>query len=420
MVKWSPSAMGMKHRRSTWTLLKLYPPFLERECRIPRESKEASTELDDTDSARRKKRKITSTVGDTTIQHPEERFAEIRDTEDYQWWEDGFEEEGETDRTEGKKETELLWRLERCKTYYALGKPDEKPDTTDPYLSHELYLPYSLTPKARNFTFTDPERGYEASALPRRPRSPVRTLLPGKFDLSVAYEERNKKRRVTETKERLREAKDRISQSIKQLPFDQPDMDLLISSLVVQAICEEVTMTLMNVRIDTDIHAFVNAAVVWALRDMDVFEHETILVEEEFLLLSHFRFANFERELEVSNILMTSGSRRMLLSAFRAPFSRSNWATLHRHLPWSYVCPSHEKGHTKFYPNIHERINEALPKEEGAAVGSYVPDLTCYHFGDVSDKSHVAYKRKSKFAVQVPTTAQIIRAMLTELENFVG
>lgn len=110
----------------------------------------------------------------------------------------------------------------------------------------------------------------------------------------------------------------------------------------------------------------------------------------------------------------------MFLSAFRVPFSRSNWETLHRQLSWSYVCPSHEKGHTKFYPNIHERINEMLPPREDAVnVSPYVSDLTCYHFGHVTDKSHVAYRRKSKFVSKIPTTAQIVRTLLTELANVV-
>lgn len=118
--------------------------------------------------------------------------------------------------------------------------------------------------------------------------------MPGKFDLSAAYEDWDNRRRITETRERLRESKERISQSIERLPFDWSDGDLLISYVVLQAVCEEVTLTLMNVRIDADVHALVNVAAVWALREMGIFGHE-LLADEEFALLSDFGLANWRR-----------------------------------------------------------------------------------------------------------------------------
>lgn len=114
------------------------------------------------------------------------------------------------------------------------------------------------------------------------------------FDLATAYEDWDKRRRITETREQLRESKKRISQSIERLPFDWSDGDLLISYVVLQAVCEEVTLTLMNVRIDTDVHALVNVAAVSAMREMGIFGHE-LLVDEEFALLTDFGLANWRR-----------------------------------------------------------------------------------------------------------------------------
>ncbi|XP_033331881.2 uncharacterized protein LOC117223622 isoform X1 [Megalopta genalis] len=252
-------------------------------------------------------------------------------------------------------------------------------------------------------------------------KAPRRTLLPGKFDLPGAFEERDRIHRISETREQLREAKMRIARSLQRLPFDPTNVDQVVVTLVLETVCEEVTLLLMDVRIDTDVRTFANAALFWALRDVDIAGIE-VLLEEEFLLMNRYRFANIELVdgLEVGHILKSNGTRKMLLGAIHAPFSRSNWATLHRRLPWPYVCPSHEKGHPKYYPNVRERIDETSSKGEdrvAAARSSCASDLTCYHFEDVSNNADVAYKRKSKFAAAATaaTPPQIVRALLVDM-----
>lgn len=110
-----------------------------------------------------------------------------------------------------------------------------------------------------------------------------REILPGKFDLEAAYKEWKKQRQATETRKYLRESKDRISQSMKQLPTDQMDGDGLISTVVLQMILEQVTLTLIGTKIGGNIHTFVNIAMAWALYEQDIFNSNMLTTEESRL-----------------------------------------------------------------------------------------------------------------------------------------
>lgn len=90
--------------------------------------------------------------------------------------------------------------------------------------------------------------------------------------------------------------------------------------------------------------------------------------------------------------------RKVLLGVYRPPFNRNIDTTLHRRLPWPYVSPSHERGHTKFYPNVRERIVEQISKTPQTDQTSiYIPHARCPHVRNVTDESDVAYRRKSKY-----------------------
>ncbi|XP_076623113.1 uncharacterized protein LOC143342777 [Colletes latitarsis] len=239
----------------------------------------------------------------------EESFAEITDgelydaferyDEDYQRWEDDFE-ENETGNGLRNGKTGFLWSLERCESYAFLSEHDEEPDTTDPYLSHKLHIPYNRTLRPRYFASAGKDVEYGPNSLPRRPRSPIRKILPGKFDLKSAYEEWSRERRIMENRQCLRESKERVSLSLRRLPVDQTDRCAVISSVVLQAVCEEVTLTLMDTKIDTDIHTFVNIAVIWALSELELFTHDTLI--EHFTLPKDFeapdRKSTFQTQLQ--------------------------------------------------------------------------------------------------------------------------
>ncbi|XP_078051618.1 uncharacterized protein LOC144477752, partial [Augochlora pura] len=122
---------------------------------------------------------------------------------------------------------------------------------------------------------------------------PRRTLLPGKFDLRAAMKERDQLHRISETKEQLMEAKERIANSLQQLPFDPSNIDQVVAALVLETVCEEVTLLMMDVRITTDVRTFANAALFWALRDINIVGID-VLLEEEYLLMNRYRFANVE------------------------------------------------------------------------------------------------------------------------------
>lgn len=75
------------------------------------------------------------------------------------------------------------------------------------------------------------------------------------------------------------------------------------------------------------------------------------------------------------------------------PFSSSIHTTLHPRLPWAYIGPSHQQGHAKFYPNTIERIGEILGDKPDFD-STYISDVICFHFMDVSEESYIAYRRK--------------------------
>lgn len=103
-------------------------------------------------------------------------------------------------------------------------------------------------------------------------------------------------------------------------------------------------------------------------------------------------------EQDIIDVMGTGGMRKILMGAYRPPFSRNLFTNFHRRLPWPSVSPSHARGHPKFYPNVRERIDEKISKgsEQVPSKLTHVPNLTCFHLREVLDKSYVAYRRKSK------------------------
>ncbi|XP_076386047.1 uncharacterized protein LOC143264132 isoform X2 [Megachile rotundata] len=305
--------------------------------------------------------------------------------------------ESETDRTEQKEDTRS-WLLSQCESFSSLSENEEEPNTTDPYLSHQLYLPYYKIQRPRHFQSTSGGEESKPIRLPRRPRSPIRQILPGKFDLKTAYQQWDRKRRVTERRKYLEESKERISQSIRRLSDQGIDEHTLISSVVLQAVCEQVTLAMSDVKIDINIQTFVNIAVIWALSDMEIFDYD--LYFDKNVQPENSRFFNWKQQ-DIIDVMGSGGMRKILLGVYRVPFSCNIITSLHRRLPWPYVSPSHERGHTKFYPHVRERIDEKIARDTEED-HTHVPDLNCFHLKEVLDKSYVAYRRKSKsFVVRI-------------------
>lgn len=73
-------------------------------------------------------------------------------------------------------------------------------------------------------------------------------------------------------------SKKRTSRPLQQLSENQ--LQGTISSVVLRAIYEQVTLTLMDVKIDTDIHTFVNVAVIWALSELELFNRDMLSDEQ--------------------------------------------------------------------------------------------------------------------------------------------
>jgi len=64
----------------------------------------------------------------------------------------------------------------------------------------------------------------------------------------------------------------------------------------------------------------------------------------------------------------------------------SKFGQLHRCLPWRLVGAAHQRGAVNFYPTARQRINEIVPEQLEYRETSYVPDVTCFHFGELLHK----------------------------------
>ncbi|CAD1473524.1 unnamed protein product [Heterotrigona itama] len=220
-----------------------------------------------------------------------------------------------------------------------------------------------------------------------------RKILPGRFNLKAAFKER--------TRRRNGESKECSSQLARQPTENQLSGE--ISSLVVRAVEEQATLTLMDVGIDTDVHTFVNIAVIWALSELDFFNRDTL--SDEQLQRRGLTSSGLPEDLTSCDYTRTfpfpfplrSGRerRKVLMGVYRSPFSHNVHKTLHRRLPWAYVSPSHERGHMKFYPNVRERIDEIVSKTI-ASDPTYNSDVKCFHLSDISDKCYLAYRRTTR------------------------
>lgn len=112
------------------------------------------------------------------------------------------------------------------------------------------------------------------------PLKHCREILPDKFNLKAAFEKWSNDRNLCEMKTLLDESKKRISLSLVQACEEQANRDAFIICMVLQAICEEVTLTLADVKIDSNVHTFVNIAVIWALSEMNIVNYDNLCTEQ--------------------------------------------------------------------------------------------------------------------------------------------
>lgn len=96
-------------------------------------------------------------------------------------------------------------------------------------------------------------------------------------------------------------------------------------------------------------------------------------------------------------VVACSKLRRDLFEVHRPKFGLHILTHFHRCLPWTLVGPAHQRGITKFYPNVRERIDEKLSDLNTAQYvkSAYVPDVTCFHFREAPDKGLMWFTRES-------------------------
>ncbi|TGZ52585.1 hypothetical protein DBV15_10513 [Temnothorax longispinosus] len=246
-------------------------------------------------------------------------------------------------------------------------------------------LPYNRMPKPRLFYANDEDA--ECIILPKRPSSPVRHILPGKFDLHAKTEELLKRRGIAKAGRYLWEFKDRISQSVKQIWDAGVDLDLVICMLVLQALCENVILTMADTDTGIDVHTFVNMAVSWTLVDLQILD--PTMDEQERAMFAEMEF-DIDRRPTSREMVVFSKLRRALFEVHRPKFDPHVSMHLHRSLPWSLVSPAHQTGVVKFYPNVRERIGEMVPDSSQYVKSVYVPDVTCFHFREMLEQAYMA------------------------------
>ncbi|XP_018308342.1 uncharacterized protein [Mycetomoellerius zeteki] len=250
---------------------------------------------------------------------------------------------------------------------------------TDPLLAHELFLPYNRMPRPRLFCANDvdAECAETAIVLPKRPPSPIRHILPGRFDLRASTKELLKRRSITKARRYLWEFKDRILQSAKQVWNADVDLDLVICTLVLHAMCENVIWTMAGIGIDA--HTFINMAISWILIDLQILD-PIMLSEQERIMFTEFELLDIDERSTSHEMVVSSKLRRTLFEVHRPKFDPHVSIHLHRSLPWTLVSPAHQTDVIKFYPNVRERIDEKLSDTSEYVKSIYIPDVTCSHF----------------------------------------
>lgn len=222
----------------------------------------------------------------------------------------------------------------------------------------------------------------------------------------------------------LDKSKKRMLATLQELVEKNELHEAATVSVALQAVYNQILLTLMDAKIRTDVYTFINVALIWAMSELELFDHEqyskigltivglpedfmfcsftrTFLLPSRALLSLPFQFAgqrvkdfNDSAGKNILDIVQDGGIRKVLLTVYRVPFSPSIHTTLHPRLPWAYIGPSHQQGHAKFYPNTIERIGEILGYEETAFDSTYISDVVCFHFMDVTEESYIAYRRK--------------------------
>ncbi|XP_011697898.1 PREDICTED: uncharacterized protein LOC105455895 isoform X2 [Wasmannia auropunctata] len=213
-------------------------------------------------------------------------------------------------------------------------------------------------------------------------------ILPGRFDLHARTEELLKRRGIAETRRYLLEFKDRILQSVKQVWDPDADLGLVICTLVLQALYENVILTTAGIDTGIDTRTFVNTAVSWILVDLQILE-PTMLTEQERAMFTELELFDIDKRPTSREVVVSSKLRRTLFEV-RPKFDPHVSIHLHRSLPWSLVGPAHQSGVIEFYPNVRGRIDEKLPDSSQHVKSVYVPDVTCSHFRAVLDQAYMA------------------------------
>lgn len=319
-------------------------------------------------------------------------YLEFRDLDHHEWSED-FQKD-ETDYREWHN-AEKGKALSHCESVLSSEinhqDQDQDPNTTDPFLAHELFVPYNRMPRPRLLRANGKNSKYIVTALSRRPRSPVRHVLSGRFDLCTRTEELLKRQSIIKARRYLRESKDRILQSVKQISDTDVDFDLIICTLVLRALCEQVILTMAEINTGMDVRIFVNMAIISVLADLQILDPVTLNEQERTVFIKLFDARPRSRE-----VVACSKLRRDLFEVHRPKFGLHILTHLHYCLPWALVGPAHQRGIIKSYPNVRERIDEKLSDLAQYVKSAYVPDLTCFHFREVPDKTYVAYEKKFK------------------------
>ncbi|XP_018356123.1 PREDICTED: uncharacterized protein LOC108756645 isoform X1 [Trachymyrmex septentrionalis] len=252
---------------------------------------------------------------------------------------------------------------------------------TDPLLAHELFLPYNCMPRPRLFCANDEdaECAETAIVLPKRFPSPIRHILPGRFDLH-STKELLKRRSITKARRYLWEFKDRILQSAKQVSNVDIDLDSVICTLVLHAMCENVILTMAGTNtFGIDAQTFINMAINWILVHLQILD-PSMLSEQERIMFTEFELSDIDERSTSHEVVASSKLRRTLFEVHRPKFDPHDSIHLHRSLPWTLVSPAHQTGVIKFYPNVRKRIEEKLPDSSQYVKSIYIPDVTCSHF----------------------------------------
>ena len=116
----------------------------------------------------------------------------------------------------------------------------------------------------------------------------------------------------------LDQSKKRVSDVLKELAEKKKLQEAVTVSVALQAVYDQILLMLMDAKIRTDVHTFINVALIWALSELELSDHDfeqySDIALTIFGLPEDFMFCSFTRTNSITTLLLFFSSNFRLES----------------------------------------------------------------------------------------------------------